>query len=70
MIKFLDVTPEMEFNIFMTILAFLLIIAIFVVLGILIKHYSDTKKAANSWGYYNRFNREQRRIRDKRKGRY
>ena len=59
-----------EFDIFMSVLAVALIVIIFIVLGILIKHYSDTKKAANSWGYYTRFNREQRRIRDKRKGRH
>lgn len=59
-----------EFDIIMCILVIIFILAVGIVLGILIKNYSDSKKAANSWGYYNRFNREQRRIRDKKKGRY
>lgn len=66
----LTMNPDMEFQTFMVVLIFLFIIAVTAIFAILFKYYSDTKKAANSWGYYTRFSREQRRIRDKKKGRY
>lgn len=59
-----------EFEISMLILVIIFLLIIFIILGSIIKNYCDTKNSANSWGYYNRFNREQRRIRDKKKGRY